>query len=433
MKVRGQDVLLPATLVGAYPRPIYMEGKVFPVGVHEPEYVSYRMRELYHHAVSAAVRDMLGVGLDIVTDGGQYYENETGYEYAGAVHAMAHKLDGYAGYGDRIQVGAFDLPIYKPTVLGDVAWRRPVFKPVVEAVREDNDAPLKVNASLGPATLSALSTDQHYHDLKALSQDVAKAYNAEFKDLARRGVDLIQITEPLTFFEPEDWIISAINTAFEGVDAYKVVHICYGHEEGQPGILDLKADRLFPWAFDLNCDQIHFQMASHEFAEVDSLRGWPPIRIWESVWWTSSCFGWSRRTDRRLAAPAVRVGASRAGVGIDRLRHRVDAAQRRQGQARRDRGGPRSRQGAAHRQLTGAAGQTSMAERSMVGSVMAAGSMAKSRWLRVPARVSDRRPRRCSPPKGQQWRCSMCTAILPTTRPNASPPMAAERWRSRLT
>src|SRR3954451_2456839 len=88
MKVRGQDVLLPATLVGAYPRPIYMEGKVFPVGVHEPEYVSYRMRELYHHAVSAAVRDMLGVGLDIVTDGGQYYENETGYEYAELFHAM---------------------------------------------------------------------------------------------------------------------------------------------------------------------------------------------------------------------------------------------------------------------------------------------------------------------------------------------------------
>jgi hypothetical protein len=34
---------------------------------------------------------------------------------------MAHKLEGYQGYGDRIQVGAFDLPIYKPTVLSDVA------------------------------------------------------------------------------------------------------------------------------------------------------------------------------------------------------------------------------------------------------------------------------------------------------------------------
>jgi 5-methyltetrahydropteroyltriglutamate--homocysteine methyltransferase len=275
MKVRGEDVLLPATIVGAYPRPIFMEGRVLPIGVQASEFVDYRARELYHHAVSLAVRDMLDVGLDVVTDGGQYYENETGYEYAELFHVMAHKLEGYAAYGDRIQVGAFDLPIYKPTVLGDVAWRRPVFKPVAEAVRQVTDAPLKINASVGPATLAALSTDEHYGDLKALSQEVAHAYNQEFRDLEQRGVDMIQITEPLTFFEPEEWIINAINTAFEGISAYKVVHICYGHEEGQPGILDLKANRLFPWAFELNCDQIHFQMASHEFAEVDSVRGWP--------------------------------------------------------------------------------------------------------------------------------------------------------------
>jgi methionine synthase II (cobalamin-independent) len=275
MKVRGEDMLLPATIVGAYPRPIFMEGRVFPVGVHAGEFTDYRARELYHHAVSSAVHDMLDVGLDILTDGGQYYENETGYEYAELFHVMAHKLEGYAGYGDRIQVGAFDLPIYKPTVLGDIAWRRPVFKPVAEAVRAVTDAPLKINASLGPATLAALSTDQHYGNLKALSQEVAKAYNQEFRDLEKRGVDMIQVTEPLTFFEPEEWIINAINTAFDGISAYKVVHICYGHEEGQPGILDLRGNRLFPWAFELGCDQIHFQMASHEFAEVGSLRSWP--------------------------------------------------------------------------------------------------------------------------------------------------------------
>ncbi|MFC4941942.1 hypothetical protein [Pseudonocardia sp. GCM10023141] len=155
--------------------------------MHEPEYVSYRMRELYQHAVSAAVRDMLDVGRDIVTDGAQYYENETGYEYAELFYAVAHKLEGYAGYGDRIQVGAFDPPIYKPTVLGDVVWRRPVLKPVAAAVREVTDAPLKVNASLGPATLSALSTDQHYHDLKALSQGVAKTATASSR-ISRAGV-----------------------------------------------------------------------------------------------------------------------------------------------------------------------------------------------------------------------------------------------------
>ena len=142
----------------AYPWPIYMEGKVFPVGVHEPEYVSYRMRELYHHAVSAAVRDMLGVGLDIVTDGGQYYENELATSTPSCSTRWPTSSTATPGTATRIQVGAFDLPIYKPTVLGDVAWRRPVFKPVVEAVREETTYYEGWNASLGPATLSASST-----------------------------------------------------------------------------------------------------------------------------------------------------------------------------------------------------------------------------------------------------------------------------------
>jgi 5-methyltetrahydropteroyltriglutamate--homocysteine methyltransferase len=275
MKVRGQDVLLPTTLVGAYPRPVFMAGKVFGDGVHAPEFPSYRMRELYRHAVALAVKDMTEAGLDIVTDGAQHYENETDYEYAELFHYMAHRLDGYAPYGDRIQVGAFDLPIYKPTVIGPVAWRRPAVKPILEAVREATDKPVKINISLGPASLAALSTDQHYGDLKALSLDVAAAYNRELKDLADRGLEMVQITEPLTFFEPAPWIIEAINTAFEGVQMYRVVHICYGHEEGQPGILDLQANRLFPWAFDLDCDQIHLQLASHDFSEVGDLRGWP--------------------------------------------------------------------------------------------------------------------------------------------------------------
>jgi 5-methyltetrahydropteroyltriglutamate--homocysteine methyltransferase len=276
MKLQGEDVLLPTTLVGSYPRPLFMEGKVFgEEGVHAPEFPSYRMRELYRHSVALAIKDMTDAGLDIVTDGGQHYENETDYEYAELFHYMAHRLDGYAPYGDRIQVGAFDLPIYKPTVIGEVGWRRPVFKPVLEAAREATDKPLKINVSLGPATLAALSTDKHYGDIKALSLDIARAYNAEFRDLTARGLEIIQITEPLTFFEPQDWIIEAINTAFEGVNAYRVVHICYGHEEGQPGILELKADRLFPWAFQLDCDQIHLQTASHDFAEIDQLEGWP--------------------------------------------------------------------------------------------------------------------------------------------------------------
>ncbi|MGB7293399.1 MAG: hypothetical protein WBD99_14585 [Thermodesulfobacteriota bacterium] len=275
MKIRGQEVLLPTTLVGAYTRPIWFTEKVFTPGVDAPEFPSYRIRELYQQAVALAVKDMEDAGLDIVTDGAQYYEHETNYEYAELFHYMAHRFAGYRPYGERIVVGAFDLPIYKPTVVGPVRWERPAFKPVLEAVQRVTNKPIKINCSLGPATLAALSTDRHYNDIKALAMDVARAYNEEFKDLTRRGIDMIQVTEPLTFFEPADWILEAINTAFDGVEAYKVVHICYGHEEGQHGILELKARQLCPWIYDLNVDQIHMEHASHNFEEIDKLKDFP--------------------------------------------------------------------------------------------------------------------------------------------------------------
>jgi hypothetical protein len=54
MKVRGQQVLLSTTLVGAYPRPVFMQGKVFGEGVHASEFPSYRMRELYGLSVASS-------------------------------------------------------------------------------------------------------------------------------------------------------------------------------------------------------------------------------------------------------------------------------------------------------------------------------------------------------------------------------------------
>jgi 5-methyltetrahydropteroyltriglutamate--homocysteine methyltransferase len=252
-----------------------MEGRVFGEGVDAREFPSYRVRELYHHSVALVTKDMIDAGLDIVVDGGQYYENETNYELAEHHHVMAHRLEGYLPYGDRFVAALFDLPIYKPTVVGPVQWRRPILKPIIEAVRAATDKPFKLHAGIGPVTLAVLSTDRHYNDMKALALDLGRAFNAEFKDAAARGADMIQVAEPLVFFEPEDWIIETINTAFEGVPARRVVHICYGHEEGQPGLLELMAGRVFPWAFDIDCDMFHIEMASHDFAEVEAFKGWP--------------------------------------------------------------------------------------------------------------------------------------------------------------
>jgi len=281
MKLRGREVLLPTTHVGSYPRPIYMQGRVFDTGIDAPEFPSYRTRELYRAAVAAVVRDQERLGLDIVTDGGQHYENETDYELSELFHFLPNRLAGIMPYGDRIQVGVYDMPIYKPTVVGEIGWHRPIFKPVAEATQDATDLPVKVNVGLGPLTMALLSTDKHYNDLPALARAYAQAYNAEFKDLAARGVDQIQFAEayPIVFalLDPADWMLDVINTALEGVDLYKVVHMCYGHEEGQNAVPDSGAmgSKIFPWAFDIHADQLQLEMASHNFEDTKALSAWP--------------------------------------------------------------------------------------------------------------------------------------------------------------
>jgi len=284
MKVRDNDVLLPTTLVGAYPRQVFMQGPVFGAGVYDKEYPNYRTRELYRAAVALTVKDQEDVGIDVVTDGAQHYENETDWELAELFHMMPHHLDGYVPYGDDVVLGTNTLAVYKPTVVGEVGWRRPIFKPVLEAVRAATTKPLKINVGLGPTTLALLSTDQHYGDVKALAFAIADAYNAEFKDLAARGLEQVQFAEPLTQFaglmELESWMVDVLNRCFDGVDMYRVVHLCYGHEQGQPSFAPdwVSADKVFPFAFDIECEQFHIEMASHDFSEVEALRGWPKDR-----------------------------------------------------------------------------------------------------------------------------------------------------------
>lgn len=283
MQIRGREQLLPTTIVGSYPRPLFLEGKVFPTGVDAPEFPSFRTRELYRDAVALAVKDQLDAGVDIVTDGGQHYESETDYEMSEVFHYFPQHLEGYLPLGDRLKIGAWDVPVWKPTAAGPVGWRRPVFKPVLEAVRAAGAATAKINIGFGPVTMAMVTTDHHYGgDVVALARDLAAACNEEMKDLQARGCEQVQIIEPLpilaALIEPQAWMAEVINRAFDGVSMYKVVHMCYGHIEGQPAHSEATAAKLFPFVFDLDCDQLHLEMAGRGFAEVEALRHWPADR-----------------------------------------------------------------------------------------------------------------------------------------------------------
>ena len=126
MKVRDEEVLFPTTIVGAYPRPLFMQGlKVFEWGVQAPEFPSYWMREVFNDSVALVTKEMLDAGLDIVSDGQQHYETETAYEYSELHHYLASRLEGYLPYGEKIPGDSGETPVYMPSVVAPVKWVLP--------------------------------------------------------------------------------------------------------------------------------------------------------------------------------------------------------------------------------------------------------------------------------------------------------------------
>ncbi len=76
MKIRGEEVRLPCSMIGGYPRPHWLQGRVFG-SLHEPLYRSMDLRIAYEDAVRLAAQDQEWAGLDILADAQQYMPWET--------------------------------------------------------------------------------------------------------------------------------------------------------------------------------------------------------------------------------------------------------------------------------------------------------------------------------------------------------------------
>jgi 5-methyltetrahydropteroyltriglutamate--homocysteine methyltransferase len=94
----------------------------------------------------------------------------------------------------------------------------------------------------GPMTIVDSVADEHYGaDRKTLAMRFARALNAEARELAAAGADVVQFDEPcfnIYLDEVEAWGIEALEQCMDGVAARKAVHICYGY--GTPAVLAWK-------------------------------------------------------------------------------------------------------------------------------------------------------------------------------------------------
>ena len=185
MLVRDQEILLPTTMVGLLPAPPWLTGKIFGE-YDEPDYINYRVKEDFWDAVRLCVDDQAPRGSRRVCDGQQYFESETTHEYGQVFHFWGHHLKGFTRWGDPIAIELYKK-FHAPLVVDDIEWVRPVYGAGLEATQfAAAGAPTKI-AVQGPLFLTYCCTDRHYGDMKPLAMAIAKAFNAEFRDLAARG------------------------------------------------------------------------------------------------------------------------------------------------------------------------------------------------------------------------------------------------------
>jgi 5-methyltetrahydropteroyltriglutamate--homocysteine methyltransferase len=277
MKIRGTDVLIPTSAVSAFPRPHWLQGRVLG-SLREPVYRSHNLRVAYEDASKICAREQEIAGLDILCDGAQYYEWEApGFQLEPIFHFIPENLSGFEPYGPPGD-GAKYAPFYKAVVSGKIEWKRPIFESVVNAMKGATDKPFKV-AFLGPAQQSIIVDNQFYSDPLDVARDLAVAMNKELKYLVSMGLEAVQLIDVLAPYTQDMWQIEVQNIMFEGVDAIKFWHVCYGSVDGQRDVFEAKTREMIPLFEASQADVIHLESCSAEFGDLDPYRDFPKDKV----------------------------------------------------------------------------------------------------------------------------------------------------------
>jgi 5-methyltetrahydropteroyltriglutamate--homocysteine methyltransferase len=116
-------------------------------------------------------------------------------------------------------------------VTGPIRRKGSVHRAEATAARAHTRRKLKFTLP-GPMTIVDTIADEHYSDRAALAHAFAAALNEEAHELAALGVDVLQFDEPafnVYMRDVQDWGISALERAAQGLTCKTAVHICYGY------------------------------------------------------------------------------------------------------------------------------------------------------------------------------------------------------------
>jgi 5-methyltetrahydropteroyltriglutamate--homocysteine methyltransferase len=278
MKIRGEEVLLPCSMIGGYPRPHWLQGRVFG-SLHEPLYTSMEARVAYEDAVRLAAQDQEWAGLDILADAQQYFPwGVPAFQLEPIFHFNTEMIEGFRPWGPPNSIKKYEK-FYMAECVGKIRWVRPIFEGVLVAMQGATKRPFKIGC-FGPGQNSVIVSNRYYKDNVELAMDLAIALNEEFRYLKERGLEAIQIIDVLPTYTQDTWQIEAVNRMLEGLDdLISIWHICYGSVDGQTDVWEDKAAEMMPMFKDAHVTAIHFEATHRDFREMEAYRHFPSDKV----------------------------------------------------------------------------------------------------------------------------------------------------------
>jgi 5-methyltetrahydropteroyltriglutamate--homocysteine methyltransferase len=258
---------LQTTVIGSYPFPGWLEF----ASDHLNQFGEADIEEMRTDAVIAAVHDQLAAGLDVITDGEQ-----TRYDFNLSFYGRLEGLDPTPLSRRRFGPPAHDQRgIYQVTgrlrskhglgAVGEFKLLQQIAPP----------GPVLKASVPGPYTLSGrINPSGVYKDRWDVTEALIPVVRDELEALVQCGCGEITLDEPsMSCYahreDPRRFVEIFSETVKPIVGRCRLsTHLCFGNYKGRAVGLRRYAP-LFPAFFELPVDEMHLEMASREFAEIE--------------------------------------------------------------------------------------------------------------------------------------------------------------------
>jgi 5-methyltetrahydropteroyltriglutamate--homocysteine methyltransferase len=254
--------LIPTSVVGSHGKPgwWFASVKAHAAGEFGPG----DLEEMFADAVNAAIRDMEGAGIDVITDG----EARRTDGYVDTYYAM---LEGIEPLPIRRQAGPwgydqqqrYEAVATIETPAGGFGLAKDF-----EFLKAHTTRATKATCA-GPLTFgSRIHPGRVYSGVVHVAERFAEVINAELKRLVAAGATWIQIDEPARGNVSGEEMARLFNMATDGVRAKLGYHICFGNRFGRSRF-DRSYEPYFPGLLKARAEQFVLEFAGREMSEVE--------------------------------------------------------------------------------------------------------------------------------------------------------------------